>query len=289
MTNVFDVVDPDAYAASDAGMERGDIEFLLPSVVRRYELEDAPFLNNPPGAASHTRESLERRRDDLGPWTQKFRLGHEVETREGMAGAVAAARLRYRRGLITSTAAELLGDDIADATSLDIGCNSGFFSLDFASRGARRAYGIDLREANIARAHFLADHYAVPNCDFSVVDAEAEFPESTFDVVFNLGLMYHVTDPLGVLQRTFDATERFAIVDTIVKLQRVSAFFTTLGKDTESLTEGRYSLELQPTYRAMIDLLQFVGFSEVLEIVTDVEWTHEKYLAGRRRCFLAIK
>jgi SAM-dependent methyltransferase len=101
-------------------------------------------------------------------------------------------RMGFRRDLICGTVADLLGSDAAEARVLDIGCNNGFFSLDLADRGVGHVQGVDLRTSNIAQALFLRDRYGVENVEFAVSHAHDIGTPDQWDVVLNLGVLYHV-------------------------------------------------------------------------------------------------
>jgi SAM-dependent methyltransferase len=200
-------------------------------------------------------------------------------------------RALWRREVVTGTVAELLGDEIRNTTVLDIGCNAGFFSLDVAGRGAQHVDGIDLREANIAQARFVAAHYGFDNVDFHVNDVDALGAGRQWDVVLNLGVLYHVTNPLELVQRTYDLCRKFAVIDTVCHREPVSGYFLFSDKDAESRTEGRAEWEFHPTYRGAIDTIRHAGFSRVVEVVGTHRpgERHPLYESGGRRCFVAFK
>jgi SAM-dependent methyltransferase len=214
--------------------------------------------------------------------------GLETMDGEGLRQDVARARTRFRRELITGTVAELLGDELAATDVLDIGCNAGFFSLDLADRGARSVTGVDLRGANIAQAEFLRQRYGIDNAAFSVADA-ADLPEQTFDVVLNLGVLYHVTDPLPFVRQTYELAGRMAVLDTVCHREPYSGYVLLGDKDVEGVAEGRESYEVHPTYRGAIDTLRYAGFREILEVVGEADPGHALYDDGGRRCFLAFR
>lgn len=275
----FEVVGPDP----------DDPASTVPRVIRRFEAVDPPpFMLDPPGEVGRTESELEDLVAEFAPWHQRFDLGSGVLTRTGLPGDVAAHRIAYRRELINGTVEVLLGDELGQAVALDIGCHSGFFTFDLAHRGAT-VVGVDLRPENIAQCRVLAEHYGAERVDFRLVDAEDGLPDGRWDVVLNLGLLYHVTDPVGLLRSTFDATGRLAVVDTVCRVGPESAFHVVRGKDVGRSTEGRWAMEVHPTPSAVVDTLLGVGYRDVYEVVADVERDHDSYAQGRRRCFLALR
>jgi SAM-dependent methyltransferase len=276
------------YAAWAAAQPAQKTEWLVPRIIRDTPLEWPAFMQ-PRGArsASELTAAIER----LAPWSVPYRLAEDVDTisQSTLAGQVARNQILFRRALIAGTVADLLGEDLARSTVLDIGCNAGFFSLDVAGRGARHVDGIDLRIENIEQARFVADHYGIRDVSFAQMDADALPEGKQWDVVLNLGLLYHVTNPLELVCRTYDLCSRFAIVDTVVHNEPLSAYVLFADKDVASRTEGRSEWEFHPTYRAVIDTMRFAGFAEVFELVSATRPRHHLYLHGQRRCFLGVK
>ncbi len=272
---------PDRYAVT---------ELLLPRIERDIVRNQPAFAGRQRGHLDLTSEQIKERVDELAPWHVPFTLGHgRVTVRDAPRAAVYQERILFRRDLVNGTLADLLGDDLATTTALDIGCNCGFFSLDLATRGAAQVDGIDLRPENIAQARFLAEHYGVGNVSFEAVDAADLEPGRQWDIVLNLGILYHVTDPLQFIRQTYELCRRAAIIDTVCHREPVSAFIMVGERDISSHAEGRESMEFHPTYRAAIDTIRYAGFSEVIEIVGRCDDPHPSYANAIRRCFLAIK
>jgi 2-polyprenyl-3-methyl-5-hydroxy-6-metoxy-1,4-benzoquinol methylase len=264
------------------------VEYLLPRIVPEIKRESPPFMVQR-GHLDLSREALKRRIDELRPWSEPYRIGHGLQTRDDFGWRMKRDRMLFRRDLITGTVATLLGDDLGETTVLDLGCGNGFFSLDIATRGAKHVDGLDLRPENIARAQFLAEHYGVRNVTFEARDAEAISSDRQWDVVLNLGVLYHVTQPLQFIRQSYNLCRAFALIDTVCHTEPVSAYMLFGDKDVGSSAEGRETFEFHPTYRGAIDTMRYAGFSEVIEVVGTAEPRHELYATGTRRCFLAFK
>jgi hypothetical protein len=85
---------------------------------------------------------------------------------------------------------------------------------------------------------------------------------------------------------------KLAVIDTVTHHAPVSAFIQRTNKDFTHTSEGAYSVELHPTYRAVIDLMHAVGFREVFEVVQKPGKNaafHNRYARLERRCFLGLK
>ena len=274
--------------ARSGGLKFG-VEYLLPRIRQEIQGEWPPFTQRRRGHLDMSPADLRAAIEQLRPWTIPYQLadGVNVSQSPGLAES-GAQRLLYRRDLISNTVATLLGTDAAQTTVLDIGCQSGFFSMDLAERGVGHVKGIDLRPNNIAQAQFLAEHFGVDNVDFAVCDIDTLGSAEQWDVVLNLGVLYHVVNPLQFIRQTYELCRRFAIIDTVTHREPISAYFLLDERDVSNPGEGRESYELHPTYRGAIDTIRYAGFRDVLEIVGDAEMP-EVYETGQRRCFLAIR
>lgn len=235
------------------------------------------------------RAGLEAEIRALNPW------GYSIQVAPGvLTGAEAALeRMIYRSHLISGAIREglrLCGTAPEDATAVDFACNHGYFALLAAELGVREAVGFDLRGVNVKKAALLAAQFQCPNARFETRDVYGY--EGRADVVLNLGLLYHVTDPVRLMELSYDATAKFCIVDTITHSSPVSAFILRTNKNRHHHAEGAYNAELHPTYRALIDLMHAAGFVDLREVVpqdTPERATHPLYARYERRCVIGFR
>jgi tRNA (mo5U34)-methyltransferase len=142
------------------------------------------------------RHVIEREIERLGPWFHNMELGG-VETAPGhFLGD-------YPRVKFASFAHAIPGD-LRGKTVLDIGCNAGFYAIEMKRRGADRVLGIDSSDTYLAQARFAA---RVSGLDIElrrmdVYDVAAL--REKFDVVFFLGVLYHLRHPLLALDLVHD-------------------------------------------------------------------------------------
>jgi 2-polyprenyl-3-methyl-5-hydroxy-6-metoxy-1,4-benzoquinol methylase len=281
----------EAWGRRIGGLDQFGIEYLLPRIRTRIYGEWPAWTRRRRGHLDMSLAELRAIVEQLRPWAVPFPFGDGIEAiTDGDVARGAAQRILYRRDLICATVATLLGPAAAETRVLDIGCNCGFFSLDLADRGVGLVEGIDIRANAIRQANFLAEHFGITNVSFAVRDVDTLSSAEQWDVVLNLGVLYHVINPLQFVQQTYDLCRRFAIIDTVVHREPVSAYFLVGDRNVLNFGEGRERYELRPTYRGAIDTIRYAGFREVVEIVgDDAAIPHELYRNGRRRCFLAIK
>lgn len=225
----------------------------------------------------------------LQPW------GYGIQLRPGVTTAKheeSLPRMIFRSRLITDTVRAILGETIHSCSFLDLACNHGYFSVEAAFHGAKQVVGVDLRVENIAKANLLKKYFKTENVEFRVQNVYDLDASEKFDVVYNLGLFYHITDPYRLMQHTYNMCGKFAVVDSIMHKEPVSAFLQMVNKNVSSHSEGEFVVELHPTYRAMIDLMQAVGFKDIQEVVPVEDGNrvqHSLYDRHDRRCLIGFK
>jgi tRNA (mo5U34)-methyltransferase len=145
----------------------------------------------PSPAASTSRETLERRIADLGPWFHNLNLNGVQTAPDHFLGDY--PRVKWQRF------AHAIPADLTGKCVLDIGCNAGFYSMEMKRRGAETVVGVDFDEKYLSQARFAAE----------VNGLEIEFRQLSvddvgrlgrkFDVVLFMGVLYHLRHPLLAL------------------------------------------------------------------------------------------
>jgi SAM-dependent methyltransferase len=96
---------------------------------------------------------------------------------------------------------------------VDLGCLEGGFATEFARLGLNST-GIDVRESNIANAQYIKSRCDLPNLRFICDDAWNIGKYGPFDIVFCVGLHYHIEDQRRFLKEMGDACNRAIFIDT---------------------------------------------------------------------------
>lgn len=96
---------------------------------------------------------------------------------------------------------EVIPKDLRGKTVLDIGCNSGFFSLEMKKRGASRVVGIDIMPHLLAQSRFASHWFELPLELYELGAYDVDQLEETFDVVVFIGVLYHLRHPLYALEK----------------------------------------------------------------------------------------
>lgn len=166
--------------------------------------------------------------------------------------------------------------DLKGKTVLDIGAADGFFSFEAERRGAARVLATDLyawRETETTQQGFnLARKVlgsTVEDRRISVMDLSPD-TVGTFDVVLFLGVLYHLKHPLLALEKIYDVTNDFLLLETHVDFlgikRPVSAFYpgTELNQD--------HTNWFGPNPACVEAMLRTVGFRRVEKMTP--AWMH---------------
>ncbi len=138
-----------------------------------------------------SRRAIGRRVEALGPWFHNINLGGVQTAPRHPLGDYPAVKWARFAGAIS--------DQIAGRSVLDIGCSSGFYSIEMKRRGAARVVGIDCDEDFLAQARFATEVCGVDVelRHLSVYDVARL--GAHFDIVLFMGVLYHLRHPLLAL------------------------------------------------------------------------------------------
>lgn len=232
---------------------------------------------------SRVSEHLERGRaavvERYGPWSaNNIDLGHGVHT---MApGLVGVAEERVDR--IIQVVLDSAGGSVGGWRVADLGCYEGAFAVELAKRGAE-VLAVDGREQHVAKVRFAKEALGLDTLQAIVADMrEFELTEyGEFDIVLCLGLLYHLPAPAVVrlVEQMHGACRRFAVIETQVSLkarhtihQGGHDYAGAFAREDSRFPGAALSDEpaFWPTRPALLNLLQAVGFTSVLECLNPV-------------------
>jgi tRNA (mo5U34)-methyltransferase len=156
------------------------------------------------------REQIQSRVRELGPWFHNLELPGGIQTNpEHPLGADFPAR-KWRE------VAPHLPASIAGWTVLDVGCNAGFYSMELARRGAR-VLAIDSDERYLAQASWAARVCGVADAiEFRQMQLyDLAHTGESFDLVWFMGVFYHLRYPLLGLDIVARAARRMVVFQTL--------------------------------------------------------------------------
>jgi len=201
--------------------------------------------------------SLQARVDALR-WYHSIDLGHGVRTNGIDDTPVRLARLD-------------LPASFAGKTVLDIGAWDGFFSFEAERRGAARVLATDYYSWHGTgwgtKAGFeLARRTLGSRVEDLSIDVMDLSPErvGTFDVVFFLGVLYHLPHPLLALEKVASVTTELLVLETVVDLVGLSRPAVAFYPDRE--LNGDPTNWWGPNIAAVHGMLRTSGFRDVLTV-----------------------
>lgn len=183
-------------------------------------------------------DELNKILESLGPWHHIIDFGNGIKT---PANPLAAYDPEVRWRLIEKH----IPQDLSGMSVLDLGCNSGYFSVKMKQRGASRVVSVDVRNRSIEQTQFLSKWH---NVNLEIVKEDVHVycltNDEQFDFVIFFGLFYHLKYGTIVLDRLVEMTKKKMFFQT-----------STLGSKVENyLPQENYAKEEKHT---KIDNLDF--------------------------------
>ncbi len=159
----------------------------------------------PPNASS--REELTALVKSFPYWYQRIYLGHGVYTLETHGG-------RAHHETVWQRLLPALPVDLQGASVLDVGCNAGFFCIETKLRGAGRVLGIESWGDFVKQAERIGQIWNL-DTEYRQLDAD-DIPgiQENFDLVVFTGILYHLKNPLHVLEALGRICQDAILVET---------------------------------------------------------------------------
>lgn len=108
-----------------------------------------------------------------------------------------------------------LPDDLHGASVLDVGSNAGFFSLQLKLRGAGRVLGIELIDLYLKQADTIKKWWGKDDIEYRPGDAhDLDRLDEKFDLIVFAGILYHLKNPLYVLEQIGRLCQDAVLVET---------------------------------------------------------------------------
>ena len=186
--------------------------------------------------------------------------------------------------LLAATGGSLRGKRV-----LDIACNAGFWSVQCALLGACEVVGFDARSELIEQAELIKSITGIDNVRFRTLDFWAMSPaalDGPFDVVLNLGLLYHLAKPVEALEATKRMARGIIVLDTAVHEADQPLIHVRWEEPEDIRSAARSGIALRPSKPSLELMLRHVGFSSWREIPLRSPDMPEDYRTGRRATWL---
>ena len=221
-------------------------------------------------------------------WHFPFDLrGHQTPTN------AAKARKHHRRvQYFIEPVIRHYGGTLAGKRVLDLGCNAGFHSLTAIEAGADFVLGVDARDVHIEQANFVFEVKGVGRDRYEFVAANVfdyDYSQTEpFDIVLCLGLLYHTSKPITLLEVISAANRDMLVIDTT--LSTIPGSFLEVRRDEPGrLTDSAdYELVMHPTAQAIVDMTELFGYRTRM-LRPPEKFGVSKYQRGKRRAFICAK
>lgn len=230
----------------------------------------------------------------LQPWFFPVKLG-QLKVTPGIGSHVPQEVLenaaRCRTMLLVEEVARRI--DMRDKSILELACNCGYWSSQYARLGATRIVGLEGRDKYLQQAHLYwsTNHFLPDNAwsfikgnisDLSVWEELRKL--GPFDIVLCAGILYHVQNYLDILTWAAGITHEALIVDTRVEDIEETLLHEPGELYFNAIEETR--VKVIPNRSKLLNALSSLGFQvEILPVnfptgpgVDSVD----DYAAGRR-------
>lgn len=195
--------------------------------------------------------------DQLGPWTTRFKLngqavggGYEVSEDDPLLRAFIDRAPMARR-------------------VLELGCMEGGRTFPLARR-AGHVVGVDARREHLQRARYIEQTLGIANVTFLESDLESGDLAmlGSFDAIFNVGLLYHLSDPARLLRQCAEVAPEMllwthVVDDSDVEHRGYRGRFTT--ENPTDRIGGLRSRSFRPERAELVRMLDDCGWH-------DLEW-----------------
>ncbi len=205
-----------------------------------------------------------------------------------------ADRHPWRKRHFFDPVVQLMGGTLKGKRVLDLACNAGYWSLAAIEAGADFVQGIEARQFHVDQAKFVfeVNEVAPQRYDFAlgnIFDGPLKrFGE--FDVVLCLGIFYHITKHIPLLESISAANTDLLVIDTRISMLDGSVLELRREPIQDPWSSADYELVMDPTREAVIDMArEFQYRTVVLKPVFANETGIDGFRNGNRRAFLCAK
>lgn len=232
-----------------------------------------------------------RRINSFPRWHYQFNLNGNLTL---TSGETRVNRHFQRKRYFFDPIVKYFGGTLKGKRVLDLGCNAGFWSWCAVEAGADFVLGIDGRQVHIDQANFVFEVNEVNSSRYKFIHGnifEVDLQQfGTFDIVFFLGLMYHISKPMVLLEKISKVNDDILVIDT--RLSMLPGSFMEIRHDDldKSLDAMDYELVMYPTSQAVVEIARQFGHAVVMLRPNFGDYTGaQDYKLGDRRAFICAK
>ena len=183
---------------------------------------------------------------------------------------------------------------LAGKRVLDLGCNAGYWSLKAIENGCDYLLGIDARDMHVQQANFVFETLGVEKHRYQFISAnvlEIDLQAfGYFDIVLFLGLLYHISKPVELMEKIAAVNSDILVIDTFLAEGGGSHLEIDFERTDDPRLAFDRELVLRPTCKAVFDMGEHFGYRvKMLEPDFNNYSGAEVYREGRRRAFICSK
>lgn len=234
---------------------------------------------------------LQRRISEFDRWHYEFDL-NGIKT--PISDPTRVNRHNQRKRYFIDPIVQLLGGSLEGKRVLDLGCNAGFWSLAAIEAGADYVLGIDGRQMHVDQANLVFEVKGVDRGRYDFVTGnifDYDFAtHGNFDIVLCLGLMYHISKHVQLLEIIDSVNDDVLLIDTALSLAPGSYMRVHKESTDSPRNTVDYDVVMSPTEKALTDMVGQFGYSTAVLKPRFTDWTGSpEYRFGQRKAFLSTK
>ncbi len=224
-------------------------------------------------------------------WHYQFDLrGHTTPIADPTHIVRHAERKRYFFDALVG----MFGGTLRGKRVLDLACNAGYWSLAAAEAGADFVFGLEGRQMHVDQANFVFEVNGIERSRYEFATGDifkTDFTKlGSFDIVLCLGLLYHVSKPVELMEKIVQVNRDVLVIDSSLSLLPGSAFELRHDPLDDPRNAVDYELVLVPTRGAVLDLLHQFGYQGAVLKPQFSDYTgSQEYRLRSRRAFICSK
>jgi hypothetical protein len=177
-------------------------------------------MNTENGKISNSTPSNSSNSDGIGTLYHDFSvLGFPTKQMAGIYQANQTVKAPVITYYILRALSTLRRRRMESISFAELFCADGFYAMFARHFGATRAVGYDNdRDGYLASADKVKTALGLGDVEFVKTEIAAIPRETRFSIVANVGGLYHVENPVEILDQSYEMADHFLIVQTVVSL-----------------------------------------------------------------------
>jgi len=199
-----------------------------------------------------------------------------------------------RKSYFFDPVVEFFGGSLKGKKILDVGCNSGFWSLLAIENGCDSIVGIDGRQMHIDQANFVFEVKEINKSKYEFIGGnvfDLDFSKyGDFDIVMCLGFFHHMNRQMQLLEKIAEVNSDMLILETRVS-RLPGSFMQLMNEQTDHYANSiDYTLTMLPTKKSVLSMTrEFEYKSIILKPQPPHNEALENYRTNRRKAFICSK